>query len=68
MGSMMRGRFMAKKIATVGKLSAFFLILFFLSSCITVVFEPSMGGSQKVPSNTSPQMKSASNPDEDAKQ
>jgi hypothetical protein len=67
-GSMMRGRFIAKKIASVGRLSTFFVILFFLSSCITVVFEPSLGSSQKVPGSTSPQMKSASNPDEDAKQ
>lgn len=64
MGSMMRGRFITKKIATVGKLSAFFLILFFLSSCITVVFEPSMGSSQKVPSSKSQQMKSTANLDE----
>ena len=65
---MMRGRFIAKKIALVGRLSTFFVILFFLSSCITVVFEPSLGSSQKVPGSTSPQMKSASNPDEDTKQ
>jgi hypothetical protein len=64
----MRGRFIAKKIATVGRLSTFFLILFFLSGCITVVFEPSLGSSQKVPGSTSPHMKSASNPDEEAKQ
>ena len=65
---MMRGRVIAKKIVTVGKLSTFFLILFFLSSCITVVFEPSMGSSQKVSSSTSPELKSTANPDEDVKQ
>ena len=65
---MMGGRFIAKKIVRVGRLSTFFVILFFLSSCITVVFEPSLGSSQKVPGSTSPQMKSASSPDEDAKQ
>jgi hypothetical protein len=65
---MKKGHCIAKKIALVGRLSTFFVILFFLSSCITVVFEPSLGSSQKVPGNTSPQMKSASNPDEDAKQ
>jgi hypothetical protein len=65
---MMRGRFIAKRIATVGKVSTFFLILFFLSSCITVVFEPSMGSSQKVPGSTSPQMKSTSNLDENAEE
>lgn len=67
-GSMMGGRFIAKKIVRVGRLSTFFVILFFLSSCITVVFEPSLGSSQKVPGSTSPQMKSASSPDEDTKQ
>jgi len=65
---MVKGIFIKKKIAQVGKLSAFFVVLVFLSSCITVVFEPSLGSSQKVPGSTSPQMQSASNQDEDRKQ
>ena len=64
----MRGRSIAKKIATVGKLSTFFLIAGVLKSLKDDDSTFHMGGSQKVPSNTSPQMKSASNPDEDAKQ
>jgi len=57
--------FIAKKIARVGRLSTLFVTLFFLSSCITVVFEPSMGSSEKVPGSSSRQMKSTSNLDED---
>jgi hypothetical protein len=67
-GSMIRRRFIIKKITTVVRLTTFFVTLFFLSSCITVVFEPSMGNSQKVSSSTSPELKSTANPDEDAKQ
>ena len=65
-GNMIARRFITKKIVTVVRLSTFFVILLFLSSCITVVFEPSLGNSQKVPNSTSHQMKSTSNPDEDA--
>jgi hypothetical protein len=65
---MVRGRFIVKKIATVARLSTFFVTFFFLSSCITVVFEPSLGSSQKAQNSDSHQVKSTSNPDEDAKQ
>ena len=66
MRSVVRGLFIKKKIKLVGTLSTFFVTLVFLSSCITVVFEPSLGSSQKVPNSTSHQMKSNTNPDEDA--
>ena len=56
------------KIPAAVRLAAFFVTLFFLSSCITVVLEPSLGSSQKPSISTSPQIASDSDQDEDARE